>query len=253
MQTLIGKRVLITGAAVRVGQAVATAFAQEGATVIIHYRRSQRHARDLRDQLIDTTGRKHFMVQADLVDSRDRAHLIHQAADKGGGLDCLINNASVYRRSYLKDVEEDDLRRDYEINFVAPFMLMRDFRLSVGSGSIINILDQRVTGVDPASGTYGCAKKSLRDVTEAAAVEWAPAIRVNGVAPGVVLPPPGVDEEKMEPLIERIPMKRKTDSDEIAAACIFLAAAETVTGTVLYVDGGLHLKSDILGEKAPES
>ena len=108
-------------------------------------------------------------------------------------------------------------------------------------GCIVNLLDRRVAGVDPAAGSYGLAKKALRDATEAAALEWAPDIRVNAVAPGYSLPPPGVDPEKMLPLLEGVPMRQPSSPEEIAAACVFLARSPTVTGHVLFVDGGLHL------------
>lgn len=251
MQKLGGKKVLITGGAVRLGRAVAMAFAENGASVIIHYHESEDEAYSLRDDLVREYGGQHYLVKADLTRRQERAGLISGVVEQSDGLDCLVNNASVYRRSYLRDVEEEDFQRDYDINFVAPFVLMREFCRLVGSGSIINLLDQRIAITDPAGGSYACAKKSLRDVTEAAAVEWAPAIRVNGVAPGVVLPPPGVSKEKMKPLIKHIPMQQKTSLGEIAEACVFLAAAETITGTILYVDGGLHLKPNALGETSP--
>ena len=133
------------------------------------------------------------------------------------------------------------MRRDYEVNFVAPFTLMQQFARHCRAGFIINLLDQRVATTDPGAGAYGLAKKSLRDVTEAAAIEWAPAIRVNAVAPGLVLPPPGVAPEKMLPLLANIPMGCPSSPEEVAAACVFLAMAETITGHILYVDGGMHL------------
>ena len=250
MQRLNGKNILITGAAVRIGRAIAEAFAEQGASVVIHYRSSEEEAVNLCDELTSIGG-QHYTIQADLAKSEERDELIPRANELVDGLDCLINNASVYRRSYLAEVEEEDLWRDYIINFVAPFMLMRSFKKTVSTGSIINLLDQRVDVVDPAAGTYGCAKKSLRDVTEGSAVEWAPDIRVNGVAPGVVLPPPNVPEEKMEELLQNIPMQKNSGLEEIAQTCVFLTKAETVTGEVIYVDGGLHLTGGQLREKPP--
>lgn len=250
MQLLNGKNILITGAAVRIGRAIAEAFAEQGASVIIHYHNSEEEAEKLCDELTSIGG-EHYTIQADLAKSDERDKLIARANELVDGLDCLINNASFYRRCYLRDVEEEYLWRDYNINFVAPFMLMRDYKKTVTAGSIINLLDQRVHGVDPAAGTYGCAKKSLRDVTEGCAVEWAPGIRVNGVAPGVVLPPPNVPEERMKPLLKNIPMQQHSSLQEIAHACLFLTRSETITGEVIYVDGGLHLTGKHLSEKPP--
>lgn len=244
------KTVLITGGAKRIGRAIALAFARRKFSVIIHYRHSQQAAEELLQEMNEYTS-GHAALQADLMRPSERQRLIKDAMQINGSLDVLVNNASVYRRNWLKDVEEKTARQDFEINFWAPFMLMKDFCHLCAKGCIINMLDQRVAAVDPAAGTYGLAKKCLRDATEAAAIEWAPHIRVNGIAPGVVLPPPGVPEEKIYPLLERVPMKTNTKPQEIAAACTFLATAPTLTGNVLYLDGGLHLISASLNEKAP--
>lgn len=238
--SLANLRVLVTGAGVRIGRQIALGFAAGGAKVIVHYNRSEEEARDLLDQLSRISA-GHECIQADLCIEEERAALIPQLIERGIGLNCLINNASVYRRCPLRHVLSESLRQDYEINFVAPFLLMRDFACYCEEGSIINILDQRVANVDPSAGTYGFAKKSLRDATEAAAVQWAPRIRVNAVAPGIVLAPPGIAAESIDRLVKYVPMAVPSSPEELADACIFLATAETITGQVLYVDGGLHL------------
>ncbi|MCF7853985.1 MAG: SDR family oxidoreductase [Candidatus Pacebacteria bacterium] len=240
MHALIGKRVLVTGGAVRIGRAIALRFAEAGARVIVHYRSSVEQAQELKSQL-DTLSSGNAIVQADLTDAARLESLIADASALGGGLDILVNNASVYRRTPLLKLDAHRLRKDMEINFFAPLLLMRDFARQCQRGVIINLLDQRVTKVEPSAGSYGLAKKGLRDATEAAALEWAPDIRVNGVAPGFVLPPPGVSADKMKGLLGEVPLHRETSPEEIAEACAFLAAAETVTGQVLFVDGGMHL------------
>jgi len=242
-------RVLITGAAVRIGRAIALSFAQAGARVVVHCHRSVRQGKELVEELMEF-GEGHELAICDLCDPAARSMLIPELVAEGGRLDCLVNSASVYRRAPLLDIDEQRTRDDYEINFVAPFMLMRAFAHVCRRGSIINILDQRVATVDPSAGTYGFAKKSLRDATKAAAVQWAPDIRVNAVAPGLVLPPPGVSPEKMKPLLANIPMGVASSPDEVAEACLFLGRSETITGHVLYVDGGLHLVGAPVAEVA---
>lgn len=249
-QDLTNTRVLITGAGVRIGRQIALAFARAGARVIVHYNQSEEAAQELLG-LLNRIGEGHCCVRADLTDPEARQNLIPGLVADGYSFNCLVNNASVYRRCPLAHILSEHLREDYEINFVAPFLLMRDFARYCEEGNIINILDQRVACVDPSAGTYAFAKKSLRDATEAAAVQWAPRIRVNAVAPGLVLPPPGVGAEKMERLVRLVPMAEPSTPEEIAEACLFLAAARTITGQVLYVDGGLHLTGMPLPEKDP--
>ncbi len=245
-----GKVVLITGGAVRIGRAIGEAFARAGARVAIHCRNSVEAAAGLVDRL-QAAGGEAFWLSADLSDGKQRAAIIPQVIERAGRLDCLVNNASVYRRAWLADLDESDFLADWRINFEAPFQLMRQFAVMVGEGSVINLLDQRVAGVDPGAGAYGLAKKMLRDATEAAALEWAPRIRVNGVAPGLSLPPPGVAAAKMQALLPQVPLRRASAPGEVAAACLYLTAARSVTGQVLYVDGGLHLGGSGLIEKPP--
>ena len=247
MNPLANTRVLITGGGVRIGRQIALRFAEAGATVVVHYNQSEEPARELL-AVLNGISVGHELVQADLLVDAERERLIPKLMGSGRGLNCLVNNASVYRRCQLTNVIAESLREDFLINFEAPFLLMRDFARFCEEGSIINILDQRVATVDPSAGTYGFAKKSLRDATEAAAVQWAPRIRVNAVAPGVVLAPPGVAPEKIGRLVKYVPMGRHSTPEEIAETCLFLAQAETITGQIIYVDGGLHLVGPDLQE-----
>jgi len=247
-QDMTNTRVLITGAGVRIGRQIAIRFAQAGARVIVHYNQSEEAAQELLG-ILNGISEGHCCVRADLTNAEERQTLIPGLIADGYSFNCLINNASVYRRCPLAHVISERLREDYEINFVAPFLLMRDFAVYCEEGNIINILDQRVANVDPSAGPYGLAKKSLRDATEAAAVQWAPRIRVNAVAPGLVLPPPGVAPDGLARLVSHVPMAEPSAPEEIADACLFLAATRTVTGQVLYVDGGLHLVGVPLPEK----
>lgn len=237
---LTGKVALVTGGALRIGRCIAETLAAAGARVAVHCNRSTNEAADLVRELNQITDGC-LWLKADLSDGPARDRLIPAVIKQAGQLDILVNNASVYRRCPLLRLDEAGLREDWEINFAAPFLLMRHFAAMVASGAIINLLDQRVAKVDPGAGSYGLAKKSLRDATEAAALEWAPRIRVNAVAPGLILPPPGVEPEKMVPLLRQVPMRRPSPVSEVGAACLYLARTETVTGQVLYVDGGLHL------------
>ncbi len=241
--------VLVTGGAVRIGREICLAFARTGAAVVVHYRRSAAAAEALLAEL-NQLGGGHRLVAGDLVCAAVRERLIADLLASGCRPTCLVNNASTYRRRPLAKVDEACLREDFEINFMVPFLLMRDFANHCGEGCIVNLLDQRVAAVEPSAGAYGLAKKCLRDATEAAALEWAPRIRVNAVAPGLVLPPPGVSPAKMLPLLANVPMGEASPATEVAAACVYLASTPSITGQTLFVDGGLHLTRPLRPELA---
>ena len=243
------KRVLVTGAAKRIGKAIAEAFAKDGYGVIVHCNRSVEEAEALAAKLLDG-GAEARVVSCDLAEPDGPTRLMDDVLSDGPGLDALVNNASVYRRGPLAETAPELMERDFGVNFRAPFELMRLYRNRCSSGCIVNLLDYRVRLADPASGGYGLAKKALADATEAAALEWAPSFRVNAVAPGIVLPPDGVPMERMARLIERIPTKSRTTEEDVAAAVLFLARTPSVNGQILYLDGGLHLLgANALGEK----
>ena len=244
---LTGERILVTGGARRIGRAIAVAFASHGASVVVHYRRSRCEAEQLVAEL-GGAGAGHECVGADLLVKGERDTLIANLHSRQRPLTGLVNNASVYRRRPLVECDRNALQQDYEINFMAPFLLMRDFAVICEQGQVINLLDQRVASVEASAGGYALAKKSLRDATRMAALEWAPAVRVNAVAPGLVFVPPGVDEEKMKPLLQNVPLRQRTPAEDVAEACVFLAAQENVTGHVLFVDGGMHLCRPVVPE-----
>ena len=240
------RTVLVTGAAKRIGRAIATGFAEAGWRVVVHYNRSRNEAEGLCASL---PGRGHSTLQGDFSTAESIQALLDRLEASKLHLDCLVNSASCYSRLPLAKTALPDMAAIYHVNFFAPFQLMRFFAEKMGCGCIINITDQRVSGVDPDAGIYALAKKSLRDATEAAALAWAPRIRVNAVAPGLVLSPPGVPPEKIQPLLKRVPMQVRSTEQEVASACLFLAHAETVTGQTIYVDGGMHLQGYPLESK----
>ena len=237
--------VLVTGAAVRIGRAIATEFAKSGFRAVIHHHRSQIEARELVAELEARFPAGHLAVAADLRLPQEREALFNDLCERGLLPSVLVNNASTYRRGPLLELDEAGLAEDYAVNLVAPLMLMRLFARHCRSGCIINLLDQRVAGTEANTGGYGLAKKSLRDATELAALEWAPGIRVNGVAPGLVLPAPGVPFEKMERLLANVPLRAPIAAEAIGKACVFLANTHSITGQILFLDGGQHLTAPV--------
>ncbi|MEN7973179.1 MAG: SDR family oxidoreductase [Verrucomicrobiota bacterium] len=224
---LKGKRALVTGGAVRIGRAITEALQAEGVEVVVHYRNSQAEAEALSP----------LTVQADLQSLDDCAELIGQA----GPLDILINNASIFTKDSLADSTPERVRREFNVNLFAPMELTRAFAAQAGQGAVVNLLDRRVRCNDVTCVPYSITKKGLEELTKLAALEYAPSIRVNAVAPGPVLPPPGGSMEVARELAGNIPLGEMPTPEQISEAVVFLLQADSITGQVVCVDGGQHL------------
>jgi NAD(P)-dependent dehydrogenase (short-subunit alcohol dehydrogenase family) len=238
---LLNKTVLITGSAVRIGRAIALAFAEQGANLVIHYNKSKFKAEELKSELIKKDVMA-FTIQADFRQSHQYDSFIDECLEKAGSLDILVNNASVFPKISLNDLTFANLMTDMEINAWAPFALSRVFASKVKSGSIINLLDQRITSYDWIHTGYILSKHVLTVLTKMSALAFAPSIRVNGIAPGLILSPPGEPVSYIENLAPTVPLKRHGDPKDVAEAAVFLAECDYVTGDVIYVDGGRHLR-----------
>jgi pteridine reductase len=238
---LLNKTVLITGSAVRIGREIALAFAKHGANLIIHYNKSRLKAEELQSELLKKDI-KAWTIQADLRESRQIDRFINECLEKAGSLDILVNNASVFPKISLNDLTLTDLMTDMEINTWAPFALSRAFAGQVKSGSIINMLDQRITSYNWTHSGYILSKHVLAVLTRMCALAFAPSIRVNGIAPGLILPPPGEPMSYIENLSGTVPLKRHGNPSDVAKAAIFLAECDYITGDVIFIDGGQHLK-----------
>jgi len=234
---LKNKRVLVTGGAVRIGAGICRMLAAHGSKIILHYNCSSGAAEELFAKL-GGSGRGHTLTRGDLTCTSYISNLIHSL----GKVDILINNASIFDNKPL-DVENlESARQQYEINFWAPLTLMKQFRRQCSDkGLIINILDQSIYSVNSISGSYLLSKKSLAEATRMAALQWAPEIRVNGIAPGVVLPPVWLSKSKMQKSLMTSPMKIPTQIEEITNACVFFAENDSITGEIITLDGGQHL------------
>lgn len=240
---LAGKVALVTGGGVRVGRSLALALARNGARVALHYGRSADAAEETA-ATIRQEGGDAATFPADLRDFSQAEALVGGAAAHFGRLDILVNSAAVFIPGGLDDTTESHWDEQFTVNLKAPFYLARAFARHVGkerSGQIINIADWRAVSPDPRYLAYSLTKAGIVTLTKSLAVGLAPNIRVNAIAPGAILPPPGQDEGYLEKLGERIPLRRHGSTDDVAAALIYLATAEFVTGQLLFVDGGEHL------------
>ena len=232
---LTGRTALVTGAAKRLGRAIALGLAAEGADVVVHYRASADEAEEVCDE-IAALGVKAWTVQADLGVEDEVANLVARAVELAGPLRILVNNASIFEPNAPADARADQEQRHLAVNARAPLELTRRFAAQeIASGHMVNLLDTRLRGGDPEHAAYILSKRALEDLTRMTALEFAPLIAVNAVAPGLVLPEVGEDASVL-------PLQRPGTPEDVADAVVYLAKTRFVTGHVIYVDGGRHLR-----------
>jgi len=234
---LSGKNALVTGAARRIGRAIAMELASQGANIAVHYRNAEKEAENLCREL-KKYNVECWLLQADFENREGYEKLIDAAYDKTGSLDILVNSASIFPQSTLQDVTWEDLTANILINAWAPFYISRSFAQKARAGVIINLLDARIGDLDLKHVAYLLSKQMLETFTRIMALEFAPHFRVNGVAPGLILPPPGEDDRYLEQLTHTIPLKHHGTAGQIADAVLFLIKNDFITGQVIFVDGG---------------
>lgn len=240
---LHGKVALVTGGAVRVGRCIALALAHEGMRVVVHFHSSAGEAETLVAQ-IAAGGGQAAAVRADLARAEEVARLANEAADAFGGVDVLINNASVFPAEPLEQVDEALWDHTFAVNLKAPFFLTQHLAPGMrarGGGVVVNLAD--LAGLQPWTGytAHAVSKAGLIHFTRLAARALAPEIRVAAVAPGTVLPPEGTPAAEVERLAARAPLRRIGSPEDVADAVLYLLRADFVTGEVLVLDGGRML------------
>ncbi len=238
MPDLGGKRVLITGAAQRLGAVIARAFAESGAAVIVHCFRSTDDADELIKSLpCGAPWVQHTCVSCDLAD----LDAVRRMASAVGPVDYLVNNAAMWIRG---DAPRSELDRQETVNHLAAIELIRllaRLRQREREFSAVNILDAATLSVSASASPYEAAKAALRHDTLILARELAPDVRVNAVAPGPVFPPRELGSAGMKNIPGTLPLKRPVAPEDVARAVVFLAASPSVTGAVLPVDCGQSL------------
>lgn len=244
---LKGKTALITGSAKRIGRACALKLAKEGADILIHYNSSADEAEELAAS-IRIAGGKAWTVQQDLSLKGSAETLMEQALEKTGTIDYLVNSASIFPASRYEDVTALDFEENLQVNSLAPFFLSRAFaEHSASAECIINFLDTRIVDYDRQHLAYHVSKKVLFSLTRMLSEELAPRIRVNAVAPGLVIPPPGMTEDYLKERVGTNPLKKIGTLAQVTDSLFFLISNTFITGQVIFVDGGRHLKGNFYG------
>jgi pteridine reductase len=245
MESLAGKSALITGGARRVGAAIARRLHAAGAAVLIHYRDSEADATGLVAELNAARAKSAAKVKAELLAPIAPRALVGAALEAFGRLDLLVNNASSFFPVALGDIEPSHWEELIGSNLRAPFFICQQAapELRKTSGAIVNIVDIHADRPLKGYPVYSIAKAGLAALTRSLALELAPAVRVNAVAPGAIAWPEDgqFDPAERERIVATTPLARMGSPEDIAQAVHFLACAAYVTGEIIAVDGGRSL------------
>ncbi len=244
-----GKTALVTGAARRLGAAIATDLHQAGLNVVLHYRSSRAEAEQLARRLETHRPGSTLLLKADLRRQQELTDLVAASCQRFGGLDVLVNNASVFEPTPVGAVDHATWERILESNLKAPFFLCQAAlaTLRERSGSIVNIIDVYAERPLANHPLYCSSKAALAMLTRSLAHDLAPTIRVNGVSPGAILWPESGPEShdsttQRTEILAKIPMGRAGTTTDVAGMVTFLALqAPYVTGQIVTVDGGRSL------------
>lgn len=255
--------VLVTGAGARLGAAMARRFAGEGHDIALHYNTSDDGARAVAAD-VEAAGRRAVPLQADLSSPDACADLVARARDALPGLNGLVNSASVFERDTLATMTPDFLRRQMRVNAEAPLYLTQALWRSAENatpsppgmtggndaedaghedGWVLNMIDSKVRQLTPEFFSYTLSKLALEDATRMLAMACAPRLRVNAIAPGLILRSGAQTDAQFEALHDRNPLQRGPTVEDICDMAVMLAGARGTTGQVVTVDGGRHFYS----------
>jgi pteridine reductase len=249
---LDNKWALVTGSARRVGKEIVNALSQNGCNIFLHYGRSEESAKSTAKE-IENNGSEVILVQADLKESQKIDQLFESIKSSGNTLDITVNSAASFLKKPVQKIESNDWDLVQDINLKAPFLIaQRSASLMAENtgkekGNIIFIAD--LSGVFPWKGysVHGVSKAGIVHLTKSLAFEFAPDIRVNGVIPGLILPPADLKstDDRWRSMMENIPLKRDGNPKHVSQTILFLLKNDFMTGNLIYIDGGEHLVGNI--------
>ncbi len=244
-QGMEGRVVLVTGGAIRLGRAVVEGLARAGATVAVHYHAS-RDGADATVAALRAGGHRAESFQADLTDAASVEPLVARVEGALGPISALVNSAALFERIAFLETPLESLDRQWALNARAPFLLTQAVARRMagrGGGDVVNVLDIGGAKVPWRNySAYCMSKAALAMLTQCLALELAPAIRVNAVLPGTIIPPESTPPEELERLRAAIPQKDFSAPGDVADAVLFLLTGpRSITGQMLAVDGGRSL------------
>ena len=246
-------KIIITGAATRMGADIAKKLSGPGVEMVIHYNRSKSEAEKLQKEL-SKYKTKIFLVKGNLAKEQDLKKIIKFSKLKLKYFDCLINNASLFENDKIENFTSDSWGRHLRTNLRAPALLSKAFAKNTKNknNNIINIIDQRVFKLTPFFFSYTLSKTGLYTLTKTSAMELAPNIRVNGIAPGPTIKNKRQTDIHFKKQYLATPLRKQVDVNEICNAVDFFIKNSSITGQVLAIDSGQNLNwqtPDIVGGK----
>ena len=236
------KKIIITGGATRIGAAIAKRLAGYDTKMVIHFNNSKSNAFKLKKELEDL-GAEAYLLKADLNDFKQTNNLIKTAHKKMKGLDCLVNNASVFENDNLDNFSEKSFSRHINVNLKAPAILTQNFHklLKNKEGCIVNIIDQRVEKLTPFFFSYTLSKSSLAVLTKTSAMKLAPNVRVNGISPGPTLKNKRQSKKHFKKQWKSTILRKKVNLENICNGVKFLIKSDSITGEIINIDSGQRL------------
>ena len=229
--------VLVTGGAVRLGRAIVLHLARCGYDIALHYGTSKKLAEQTANEA-RKLGVRCETYHTDFSDINSITPLMTRVLEDFNQIEILVNSAANFIQENLEETSDRGLLDTINVNLMAPFILMREFKKKVNSGLIINILDERILRRVSTFGAYSVSKYSLAHLTELSAVDWGETVRVNGIAPGLILPPAGGSAEYLVKNSSNIPTKTHGSISDILRGFDYLLDSPFVNGEILFIDGG---------------
>jgi len=245
------KNLLITGAATRVGKAIALHFAKKGWNIALHYFRSSSKAKKLK-KIIEQNWVKVALIKADLKNTKQTEKIIALARKKLGTIDCLVNNAALFEKDDIINFSNKSWNDHININLLAPAILTKQFAKQAPKNdttNIINIIDQRIFNLTPFFMSYTISKSGLQTLTKTMAMRLGPNIKVNAIAPGPTIKSKRQTDRHFRSQIKSTLLKRSVKVEDICNAVEFLINNNSVTGQIIAVDSGQNLSWNKKNEK----